>query len=94
MAKAKRLHWEDMNQEQREKALAASKKWGIPVEKVKMTVTGLVVLDKEDSRLQTEREMVAKGWADCVEEITDIMLQKYVDECNEQAVRHIPVRLR
>ena len=59
-----------------------------------MTVTGVIVLDKEDSRLQTEREMVAKGWADCVEEITDIMLQKYVDECNEQAVNHIPARLR
>lgn len=94
MAKAKRLHWEEMTEEQREKALAASKKWGIPVEKVKMTVTGLVVTDKEEGLLQTKREMVAKGWADCVEEITDVMLQKYVDECNEQAVNHIPVWLR
>ncbi len=94
MAKAKKLHWEDMTEEQREKALRASQKWGIPVDKVKMTVTGVIVLDKEKGLLQTKREMVAKGWADCVEEITDVMLQKYVDECNEQAVNHIPVRLR
>lgn len=94
MAKAKRLYWENMNREQRQKALEASKKWCIPVDKVKMTVTGVIVLDKEKGLLQTKREMVAKGWADCVEEITDTMLQRYVDECNEQAVNHIPVRLR
>ena len=94
MAKAKKLHWEDMTEEQREKALRASQKWGIPVDKVKMTVTGVIVLDKEKGLIQTKREMVAKGWADCVEKITDVMLQKYVDECNEQAVNHIPVRLR
>ncbi len=94
MAKAKRLHWEDMNQEQREKALATSKKWGIPVDKVKMTVTGLIVLDKEKGLLQTKRDMVAKGWADNVDSITDDMLRRYVEECNEQALNHKPVRLR
>ena len=94
MAKAKRLRWEDMNQEQRQKALEASKKWGIPVDKVKMTVTGIIVLDKEEGRLQTEREMVAKGWADNVDSITDDMLRRYVEECNEQALNHKPVRLR
>lgn len=94
MAKAKRLYWEDMNQEQRQKALEASKKWGIPVDKVKMTVTGIIVLDKEEGRLQTEREMVAKGWADNVDSITDDMLRRYVEECNEQALNHKPVRLR
>lgn len=94
MAKAKRLYWEDMTKEQREKALAASKKRGIPVDKVKMTVTRLVVMDKEEGLLQTKREMVAKGWADHVDSITDAMLERYVEECNEQAKNHKPVRLR
>lgn len=94
MAKAKRLYWEDMNREQRRKALEASKKWGIPVDKVKMTVTGVIVLDKEKGLLQTKREMVAKGWADNVDSVTGSMLQSYVAECNEQTLNHRPVRLR
>jgi len=94
MAKAKRLKWEDMNGEQREKALAASQKWGIPVEKIKMTMTGLIVLDKEKGLIQTKREMVAKGWADCVDNVTDSLLEQYVRECNEQTQNHKPVRLR
>ncbi len=94
MAKAKKLHWEDMTEEQREKALRASQKWGIPVDKVKMTVTGVIVLDKEKGLLQTKREMVAKGWADNVDSVTDSMLERYVAECNEQTLNHKPVRLR
>ena len=64
------------------------------MDKVKMTVTGVIVLDKEKGLLQTKREMVAKGWADNVDSVTDSMLERYVAECNEQTLNHKPVRLR
>ena len=85
MAVAKRLKWEDMTEEQRNKCKRAAQKYGIPVEDVPMTVTGLIVLSKVDDIVtQNKREMVAKGWAESVSEITQEMYDEYVAVCNEQ----------
>ena len=85
MAKAKRLKYEDMNAEQRARAKRCSEKYGIPIEDVPMTVTGLIVLSKADDIVtQRKREMVAKGWADSVGEITQSMYDEYVEILNEE----------
>lgn len=93
MAKVKRLYWEDMTGEQREKALRASQKWGIPVEEIQMTATGLIVNPHTNDLAGKKREMVAKGWADCVADITEEMIRRYDEDCEEQG-KSKPVRLR
>lgn len=85
MAKAKRIKYEDMTPEQKAKAKRCAEKYNIPIEDVPMTTTGLIVLSKSsDIVTQNKREMVAKGWADSVSEITQEMYDEYVAVCNEE----------
>ena len=85
MAVAKRLKYEDMNPEQKAKAKRCAEKYNIPIEDVPMTTTGLIVLSRSsDIVTQNKREMVAKGWAESVSEITDDMYDEYVAVCNEE----------
>ena len=92
MAVAKRLKYEDMTPEQKAKAKRCAEKYGIPVEDVKMTTTGIIVLGKlKDPVADTKRQMVAKGWADSVAEITPSMYQEYIDSLDDE---YEPVRLR
>lgn len=83
MAKAKRLKWENMTEEQQEKARRASVKWGIPVEEIRMTTTGLIVNPHTNDLAGKKRQMVAKGWADCVTDITEEMIRQYDADCEE-----------
>lgn len=92
MAVAKRLKYEDMNPEQKAKAKRCAEKYGIPVEDVKMTTTGIIVLGKlKDPVADAKRQMVAKGWADSVSEITPSMYQEYIGSLDDE---YEPVRLR
>ena len=92
MAVAKRLKYEDMTPEQKARAKRCSEKYGIPIEDVPMTTSGLIVLTRADDIVtQRKREMVAKGWADSVGEITQSMYDEYVEILNEETE---PVRLR
>ena len=92
MATAKRLKYEDMTQEQRERAKRCSEKYGVPLEQVRMTTTGIIVVGKlKDPVADNKRQMVAKGWADSVAEITPSMYQDYVDSLDDE---YEPVRLR
>ena len=92
MATAKRLKYEDMTQEQRERAKRCSEKYGVPLEQVRMTTTGIIVMGKlKDPVADNKRQMVAKGWADSVAEITPSMYQDYVDSLDDE---YEPVRLR
>lgn len=85
MAVAKRLKYEDMTSEQKAKAKRCAEKYNIPIEDVPMTTTGLIVLSRaDDIATQNKREMVAKGWAESVSEITQEMYDEYVAVCNEQ----------
>lgn len=85
MAVAKRIKYEDMTPEQKERAKRCAEKYNIPIEDVPMTVTGLIVLSRADNIVtQNKREMVAKGWAESVSEITDDMYDEYVAVCNEE----------
>ena len=85
MAVAKKLKYEDMTQEQRERAKRCAEKYNIPIEDVPMTTTGLIVLSRSsDIVTQNKREMVAKGWAESVSEITQEMYDEYVAVCNEE----------
>ena len=92
MATAKRLKYEDMTQEQRERAKRCSEKYGVPLEQVRMTTTGIIVVGKlKDPVADNKRQMVAKGWADSVSEITPSMYQDYVDSLDDE---YEPVILR
>ena len=92
MATAKRLKYEDMTQEQRERAKRCSEKYGVPLEQVRMTTTGIIVVGKlKDPVADNKRQMVAKGWADSVAEITPSMYQDYVDSLDDE---YEPVILR
>ena len=92
MATAKRLKYEDMTQEQRERAKRCSEKYGVPLEQVRMTTTGIIVVGKlKDPVADNKRQMVAKGWADSVAEITPSMYQEYIDSLDDE---YEPVRLR
>ena len=95
MAKAKRLKWENMTEEQREKARRASVKWGIPVEEIRMTTTGLIVnpVERPGDLAGKKRQMVAKGWADSVADITEEMIRQYDADCEKQGKAR-PVRLK
>ena len=97
MAKAKRLKWEDMTEEQRDKCERAAKKYGIPIKDVPMTVTGLIVLQKPDDVVMANKmHMVAAGWADSVEDITAEMYQEFIAECDRETKRleADPIKLR
>lgn len=92
MAVAKRLKYEDMTPEQKARAKRCSEKYGIPIEDVPMIASGIIVLSKSnDIVTQNKREMVAKGWADSVSEITPSMYQEYIDSLDDE---YEPVRLR
>lgn len=92
MATAKRIKYEDMTQEQRERAKRCSEKYGVPLEQVRMTTTGIIVVGKlKDPVADNKRQMVAKGWADSVAEITPSMYQDYVDSLDDE---YEPVILR
>lgn len=85
MAVAKRLKYEDMTPEQKARAKRCSEKYGIPIEDVPMIGSGIIVLSRADDIVtQNKREMVAKGWAESVSEITQEMYDEYVQVCNEQ----------
>ena len=92
MAVAKKIKYEDMTPEQKARAKRCAEKYGIPVEDVKMIASGIIVLGKlKDPVADTKRQMVAKGWADSVSEITPSMYQEYVDSIDDE---YEPVRLR
>ncbi len=97
---AKRLSWEEMTGEQREKVRRVSEKYGVPVEEIIMKPNGLIVLTPGQA-FGVKQQMVAKGWADSVDEITPAMIRRYqkdmgiqTEEDDEKPKAAKPVRIR
>lgn len=83
MAKAKRLAYADMTPEQKRIAEKISRKWGIPVEKVPMTKSGLVIINRKDCLhlSDVDYNLVREGlhW----DEITDGHREEYLESLKD-----------
>lgn len=83
MAVAKRLKFEDMTKEQKKLAEKISRKWGIPVEKVPMTRSGLVIINRKDCLhlSDVDYNLVREGlhW----DEITDEHREEYLESLKD-----------
>lgn len=83
MAKAKKLAYADMGPAQKKLAEKINRKWGIPVEKVPMTKSGLVIINRKDCLHLSEVDynLVREGlhW----DEITDEHREEYLESLKD-----------
>lgn len=80
---AKRLKYADMTPAQKRIAEKINRKWGIPVEKVPMTKSGLVIINRKDCLhlSDVDYNLVREGlhW----DEITDAHREEYLESLKD-----------
>lgn len=83
---AKAIKYADMTPEQKKLAEKISRKWGIPVEKVPMTKSGLVVISRKlcSHLSDVDYNLVREGlhW----DEITDEHREEYLEELKRDRI--------
>lgn len=83
MAKTKGIAYKNMTPAQKKLAEKISRKWGIPVEKVPMTRSGLVVINRKDvpHLSSVDYNLVREGlhW----DEITDEHREEYLESLKD-----------
>lgn len=93
MAKAKRLKFEDMTKEQKKLAEKISRKWGIPVEKVPMTKSGLVIISRKlcAHLSDVDYNLVREGlhWDEITDEHREEYLESLKDLPSDEEMEHV-----
>ena len=82
---AKKLNYADMTPAQKKLAEKISRKWGIPVEEVPMTKSGLVIINRKDCLhlSDVDYNLVREGLH--YDEITDAHREEYLE-----SLKHLP----
>lgn len=90
---AKRIKYEDMTREQKRIAEKISRKWGIPVEKVPMTKSGLVIINRKDvpHLSDVDYNLVREGlhWDEITDEHREEYLESLKDLPSKEEMKHV-----
>lgn len=90
---AKRIKYEDMTREQKQRAEKISRKWGIPVEKVPMTKSGLVIINRKDCLhlSDVDYNLVREGlhWDEITDEHREEYLESLKDLPSDEEMEHV-----
>ena len=80
---AKKLNYADMTAEQKKLAEKVSRKWGIPVENVPMTASGLVIINRKDvpHLSSVDYNLIREGLH--YDEITDAHREEYIESLKD-----------
>ena len=84
-----RISYDDMTDEQKERAQRMADKFGLDVEDIRMYDVGdngLIIVGQDQLTTQ-EQQMVSKGWADTIHDITDDMREEYNRPWTEEELR-------
>lgn len=90
---AKRLKYADMTPAQQKLAEKISRKWGIPVEKVPMTKSGLVIINRKDvpHLSSVDYNLVREGlhWDEITDEHREEYLESLKDLPSDEEMEHV-----
>ena len=90
---AKRIKYEDMTKEQKRIAEKISRKGGIPVEKVPMTKSGLVIINRKDCLhlSDVDYNLVREGlhWDEITDEHREEYLESLKDLPSKEEMEHV-----
>lgn len=84
-----KISYADMNEEQRARAQRMADRFGLDVEDIRMYDVGdngLIIVG-QDQLTTEEQQMVSKGWADTIHDITDEMRKEYRRPWTEEELR-------
>lgn len=97
MAKAKRIAYENMTPAQKERAQQWADRWGRRPEDCPMLANGLIVTNKPKNLTAQQSEdydIVSKGYAERMGDITDEIREQYRKEMAEFAADYRPIDLK
>jgi uncharacterized protein (DUF2147 family) len=93
MAKSKGIAYKDMTTAQQKLAEKISRKWGIPVEKVPMTKSGLVIINRKDCLhlSDVDYNLVREGlhWDEITDEHREEYLESLKDLPSKEEMEHV-----
>lgn len=93
MAAVKRLKYADMTTAQKKLAEKISRKWGIPVEKVPMNKSGLVIINRKDCLhlSDVDYNLVREGlhWDEITDEHREEYLESLKDLPSKEEMEHV-----
>ena len=93
MAKAKGIKYADMTPAQRRIAEKINRKWGIPVEKVPMTKSGLVIISRKlcAHLSDVDYNLVREGlhWDEITDEHREEYLESLKDLPSKEEMEHV-----
>ena len=90
---AKAIKYEDMTPEQKKLAEKISRKWGIPLEKIPMTKSGLVIISRKITPhlSDVDYNLVREGlhWDEITDEHREEYLESLKDLPSDEEMEHV-----